>query len=63
MELHANEFDITRRPMKGWVLVDPKGIEEDDQLKAGFNGQRSSLKSCRGSKLRVPCTNHATAYR
>ena len=27
------EFDITGRPMKGWVLVEPKGVEDDDQLK------------------------------
>src|SRR3954467_14253950 len=26
-------FDITGRPMTGWVLVEPKGIEDDDQLR------------------------------
>jgi hypothetical protein len=31
-ELHVKEFDITGRPMKGWVLVEPEGIEGDDQL-------------------------------
>jgi TfoX/Sxy family transcriptional regulator of competence genes len=31
-EPHVNEFDITGRPMKGWVLVEPEGVEEDDQL-------------------------------
>jgi hypothetical protein len=25
-------FDITGRPMKGWVMVDPDGIETDDHL-------------------------------
>src|SRR5262245_1928460 len=29
---HVREFDITGRPMKGWVLVEPEGVEEDDQL-------------------------------
>ena len=33
-ELHVKEFDITGRPMKGWVLVGPHGIEEDAQLSA-----------------------------
>jgi TfoX/Sxy family transcriptional regulator of competence genes len=33
LEPHVEEFDITRRPMKGWVLVEPKGVEDDDQLK------------------------------
>ena len=30
---HVKEFDITGRAMKGWVLVGPEGVEEDDQLK------------------------------
>ncbi len=33
LESHVKEFDITGRPMKGWVLVEPEGVEEDDQLK------------------------------
>jgi hypothetical protein len=31
-EPHVKEFDITGRPMKGWVLVGPEGVEGDDQL-------------------------------
>jgi TfoX/Sxy family transcriptional regulator of competence genes len=31
-EPHVREFDITGRPMKGWVLVEPEGVEGDDQL-------------------------------
>ena len=31
-EPHVSEFDITGRPMKGWVLVEPEGVEGDDQL-------------------------------
>jgi TfoX/Sxy family transcriptional regulator of competence genes len=32
-EAHVSEFKITGRgPMKGWVLVAPEGIEDDDQL-------------------------------
>jgi hypothetical protein len=26
-------FDMTGRPMKGWLLVDPAGIVEDDDLR------------------------------
>jgi TfoX/Sxy family transcriptional regulator of competence genes len=33
LEPHVKEFDITGRPMKGWVLVEPEGVEGDDQLK------------------------------
>ena len=32
-EPHVKEFDITGRPMKGWVMVEPEGIEGDDQLR------------------------------
>ena len=31
-EPHVKEFDITGRPMKGWVLVESEGVEGDDQL-------------------------------
>lgn len=31
-EPHVREFDITGRPMKGWILVDPAGLEEDSVL-------------------------------
>ena len=30
---HVKEFDITGKPMKGWVLVEPEGVTGDDQLK------------------------------
>jgi hypothetical protein len=26
-------FDITGRPMKGWVMVEPEGVEDEDRLK------------------------------
>ncbi|MBL8796185.1 MAG: TfoX/Sxy family protein [Planctomycetia bacterium] len=29
----VREFDITGRPLKGWVVVDPAGIQTDEQLK------------------------------
>ena len=31
-EAHTRAFDITGRPMKGWVLVEPKGLATDTQL-------------------------------
>lgn len=31
-EPHVVEFDITGRPMKGWVMVEPDGLENDEQL-------------------------------
>ena len=32
-EPHVSEFNITGRSMKGWVLVAPQGVKDDDQLK------------------------------
>jgi TfoX/Sxy family transcriptional regulator of competence genes len=31
-EPHVKEFDITGRPMKGWVLVGPQGVADEEQL-------------------------------
>jgi hypothetical protein len=31
-EPHVREFDITGRAMKGWVLVGPEGVEDDEKL-------------------------------
>jgi hypothetical protein len=33
-EPHVREFDITGRAMKGWVMVEPEGIDEDRDLLA-----------------------------
>jgi TfoX/Sxy family transcriptional regulator of competence genes len=33
LEPHVGEFDITGKPMKGWVMVKPEGVEEDGQVK------------------------------
>jgi TfoX/Sxy family transcriptional regulator of competence genes len=29
---HANVFDLTRRPMKGWITIVSKGVETDSDL-------------------------------
>lgn len=34
LEPHVKAFDITGRPMKGWILVAPEGIEEDAKLES-----------------------------
>jgi hypothetical protein len=30
---HVGEFDVTGRPMNGWVMIEPEGIETDEQLR------------------------------
>ena len=32
-EPHVRAFDITGRPMRNWVAVEPEGVANDDQLK------------------------------
>jgi hypothetical protein len=44
VEPHVKKFDITSKPMKGWVLADPEGVEDDDQLK---NWTEQALKFLR----------------
>ena len=31
---HARPFDFTGRPMKGWIMVAPKGYEADEDLES-----------------------------
>ncbi len=31
-EPHVRAFDITGRPMRNWVAVEPEGVEDDDPL-------------------------------
>src|SRR4029079_8112887 len=30
---HVRAVDITRRPMRNWVAVEPEGVEDDEALK------------------------------
>jgi hypothetical protein len=34
MEPHTRPFDMTGRPMTGWVVVVPEGYASDDDLRA-----------------------------
>ncbi len=33
LEPHVRKMDITGKPMKGWIMVEPEGVENDEQLK------------------------------
>ena len=33
-EPHVRAFDITGRPMRNWVAVEPEGVEDDEQVGA-----------------------------
>jgi TfoX/Sxy family transcriptional regulator of competence genes len=32
LDNNVREFDVTGRPMKGWVLVEPDGLDSDTRL-------------------------------
>lgn len=34
LEADTKEFDITGTPMKGWVVVEPEGVKDEEQIKA-----------------------------
>ena len=34
LEPHVRKMDITGKPMKGWVMVEPQGVEDEGQVKA-----------------------------
>lgn len=34
---HVRPFDVTGRPMRGWVMVDPDGLDSDAQLADWIN--------------------------
>ena len=60
-EPNVVEFDVTGRPMKGWVVVDAEGLDTDQQLGRWIEGAvefvetlpRKSLLSGRRSLLAI----------
>jgi TfoX/Sxy family transcriptional regulator of competence genes len=38
-------FDITGKPMKGWVMVERRGFKTDGQLKSWLNKARTFVKT------------------
>jgi hypothetical protein len=44
---HVRPFDTTGRAMKGWVLVEPEGVKDKEQLKDWIERPRGSCGRCR----------------
>ena len=42
---HINPFDITGKPMRGWVMVSPAGWEDDAELDIWLNEGRAFAES------------------
>jgi TfoX/Sxy family transcriptional regulator of competence genes len=45
LEPHVREFDITGKPMKGWVMIEPDGIDDDSQLTNWIQRATTFVKS------------------
>ena len=44
-ESGVSAFDVTGRPMKGWVLVDAEAVAEEPELKAWVDRSRSYTRT------------------
>ncbi len=42
---HTRPFDVTGRPMAGWVMVGPRGVEKDKDLKAWLAKARAFVRT------------------
>jgi len=42
---HVRVFDITGRPMKGWVMVEEEGFDTDQSLKDWLNKAKSFVNT------------------
>ena len=42
---HCRPFDITGRPMRGWVMVAPEGFAEDAVLRAWLEKARTFIET------------------
>jgi len=44
-EPYVKEFDVTGKPMRGWVMVEPEGLERDDQLQGWIDRAMQFVKT------------------
>jgi len=42
---YVRPFDITGRPMKGWVMVETEGFKGDNELKTWLNKAKNFVKT------------------
>ncbi|MFH1351795.1 MAG: TfoX/Sxy family protein [Pseudomonadota bacterium] len=47
---YVRPFDITGKPMKGWVMVEEKGFKGDHELKAWLNQAKDFVKTLPSKK-------------
>ena len=48
LEPHVKEFDITGKPMKGWALVEPEGVEGNERLRGWIERAMNFVRTLPG---------------
>ncbi len=43
-EDYVREFDVTDQPMKGWIMVEPDGLDTDKQLAEWIEQSRAFVE-------------------
>jgi hypothetical protein len=51
---HAGPFEVTGRPMAGWVMVGPRGIEGDRDLAAWLQKARAFVRTLPAKRAKEP---------
>jgi hypothetical protein len=54
-EPHVREFDITGKPMRGWVVVGPDGIDDDSALREWLHRAMDFANSLPRKVRKPPC--------
>src|SRR5262245_52579005 len=44
-EPHVRAFDITGRPMRNWVAIEPEGVEDDERFKTWIQRATTFVKT------------------
>ena len=54
LEPYVKEFDITGRAMKGWVLVAPEGVDDENQLREWIQRATNFVETLPRKSGKVP---------
>jgi hypothetical protein len=42
---HVREFDVTGRPMRGWVMIEPDGLDADAELQTWIDASLAFVET------------------
>jgi hypothetical protein len=50
---HVKPFDLTRRPLKGWIIVAKEGTDTDEKLEVWLNKAKAFAQNLSPKKLGI----------